>query len=77
MVPNLPFGGAATELKVPVPSKASITTARTLIRIIVYFLRYAGLQNKKGTGSLSRRGHDYRQPKVEEGADAFWQVRQK
>jgi hypothetical protein len=32
------------------------------------------LQNKKAPAS-SPSGHDYRQPKVEEGADAFWQVR--
>jgi hypothetical protein len=31
-------------------------------------------KTKRASGA-SPTGHDYRQPKVEEGADAFWQVR--
>jgi hypothetical protein len=31
-------------------------------------------QSKKASAT-SPAGHDYRQPKVEEGTDAFWQVR--
>ena len=33
------------------------------------------VSNKEAAASPA--GHDYRQPKLEEGADAFWQVRTK
>jgi hypothetical protein len=36
----------------------------------------AASKTKKASGSSPTR-HDYRQPKVEEGTDAFWQVRKK
>jgi hypothetical protein len=32
-------------------------------------------QQIKKAPAASPAGHDYRQPKVEEGTDAFWQVR--
>jgi hypothetical protein len=32
------------------------------------------IKTQKGIGA-SPSGHDYRQPKLEEGADAFWQER--
>jgi hypothetical protein len=36
-----------------------------------------GIVCKKKASGTSPTGHDYRQPKVEEGTDAFWQVRKK
>jgi hypothetical protein len=31
--------------------------------------------NNKKASAASPAGHDYRQPKLEEGTDAFWQIR--
>ena len=49
--------------------------------ISVLLLRRSGhvLLNavSKKEAAASPAGHDYRQPKLEEGADAFWQVRKK
>jgi hypothetical protein len=67
---------AMAEREHPVSSEYRIVVRITSVLPLARHgtLRRPPLPNKKGTGVFSAR-HDYRQPKVEEGADAFWQVR--